>query len=131
MQPHAECAAPKKRCISDSVCVFSAFTHSSGEISSETRMRVYIRVPHTGAKPESINTSKRFETSPLNRSRRCRPTYQHAVSKLGKGVRVLTFSRFSISYALRKIKKTISAKHHHGLLTKDGIHKVLPKRENS
>lgn len=129
MQPHAECAAQKKRCISDSVCVFSAFTHSSGEISSETRMSVYIRVPH--AKPESITEPTRFETSPLNRSRRCRPTYQHAVSKLGKGVRVLTFSRFSISYALRKIKKKVSAKHHHGLLTKDGIHKVLPKRENS
>lgn len=53
-------------------------------------------------KKKSINTSNWFKSLPLNRSRRCRPTYQHAVSKLGKGVRVLTFSRFSISYALRE-----------------------------
>lgn len=43
-----------------------------------------------------------MERSPLNRSRRWRPTYQHAVSKLGNGVRVFTFSRFSMSFALRE-----------------------------
>lgn len=55
-------------------------------------------------KMNSINRSKKFTHSLLNRSRKCRPTYQQAVSKLGNGVRVLTFSRFSISYALKKIK---------------------------
>ena len=47
------------------------------------------------------STGTGSEHSPLNRSRKWRPTYQHAVSKLGKGVRVLTFSRRSTSYALQ------------------------------
>lgn len=44
---------------------------------------------------------------PLNRSSRCRPTYQHAVSKLGNGVSVLIFNLFSISYALWRINRSV------------------------
>lgn len=52
-------------------------------------------------------------SSPLNRSRKWRPTYQHAVSKLGKGVRLLTLSRFSISYALRRTGERRSREERH------------------
>lgn len=52
---------------------------------------------------------------PLNRSSRCRPTYQHAVSKLGNGVSVLIFNRLSISYVLQRINQVISADYHPAL----------------
>lgn len=51
--------------------------------------------------------SPRFRHLPLNRSSRCLPTYQHAVSKLGNGVRVLIFNLFSISYALWRTRRSV------------------------
>lgn len=84
---------------------------------------------------QSKNSIKVFIHLPLNRSRRCRPTYQQAVSKFGNGVRVLTFSRFSISYALQRINQVVSARHCASLwkrfiTAKYASHKIFEKVEN-
>lgn len=97
----------------------TVFSLLSSILLEKWQVKWRCKLPHIREKKKkSINTWNWFKRLPLNRSRRCRPTYQHAVSKLGKGVRVLTFSRFSISYALRRTQRDASAKHCHVLPTR-------------
>lgn len=95
------------------VCVSLCFMHSSGNFK---RIEAFLQTwPQAAVKKKQQLLPAGIKSSPLNRSNKWRPTYQHAVSKLGNGVRVLTFNLFSISYALRRVKHVLT-KHHAGYM---------------